>query len=324
MGEETRKQDYERLRLLQAVSLSWCGEYLKANEIFQQVSPEIDVKDGYWGRCLSWSCRKYDDIAAELHSFSSSWKYDFENAERCILNNDPGKAISIYEGILSECDDDHQVKGYARDQLAMLWFGESAENMSFTPLLTAAIKGDEDISSFLIENGADVNDIREFRHWTPLYYSLRYKHDNIAKLLVENGADVNSRTIKLLTPLHQSIANGNNEMTDLLIDQGANINAISDNGWSILHHALYYQQPELAKKLILNNAEINVFTDTWWTPLHMASFHGYKDIVELLVQKGAELQFETTSGDTAHSIARNNGNTEIVKLLEEEIFSNLE
>ena len=72
----------------------------------------------------------------------------------------------------------------------------------------------------LIDYGANVN-ARDFRHWTPIHFSVGTGDLDMAKLLLERSADVHAMNDKGETPLHQSLRIGDPEVTDLLREHGA-------------------------------------------------------------------------------------------------------
>ena len=72
------------------------------------------------------------------------------------------------------------------------------------PLHKAAEFGLRDVASFLIDNGADVNQ-PDANGWTPLHYCAnggQGAHCDVARLLVAGGAKRGALTNTRLTPLH--------------------------------------------------------------------------------------------------------------------------
>lgn len=63
----------------------------------------------------------------------------------------------------------------------------NAQPFGITPLIAAIKNGYLEIVKFLIENGADVNQ-KDFRHDSPLNYSITWDRPDIACLLIESGA----------------------------------------------------------------------------------------------------------------------------------------
>lgn len=75
-----------------------------------------------------------------------------------------------------------------------------SNNDSHTPIIAAAFKGDEDICSILINQGADIN--AADRHGrTALCISEEVGNEGIAKLLIAHGINTGP-----MSTLHQNLA----------------------------------------------------------------------------------------------------------------------
>jgi ankyrin repeat protein len=72
-----------------------------------------------------------------------------------------------------------------------------------TPLHCAVWKGHEDVVTFLVQAGADVNAHNENDHWgtTPLHAAAHANQSAIAQLLIDHGAELNARDREGRTPL---------------------------------------------------------------------------------------------------------------------------
>lgn len=89
-----------------------------------------------------------------------------------------------------------------------------------TPLMYAAMKGDNERIKFLINNGANVNLAN--RGYTPLSTSSAMGHTKTVRLLIENGANINTVSDDGITPLMQASINGHTKTARFLIENGAN------------------------------------------------------------------------------------------------------
>ena len=218
------------------------------------------------------------------------------------------------------------------DDLA--WYHHLDENLkspfytrSFTPLFVAAAKGNLDVLSCLIENGADVNS--DTLKLTPLMVAIDMGHFNVATFLIEhganlelqdengytalhqavfsrspdscdvlsclikNGADVNVRARDTCTPLMTAIKQGRVGVATFLVQHGANMTLIDKNGFTALHHATSF---EVLSCLIRNGADVNACTNDNYTPLMIAVEKGNKVAVTFLVEHGADIDVQANIG----------------------------
>jgi ankyrin repeat protein len=86
-----------------------------------------------------------------------------------------------------------------------------------TPLMLAALKGQEPLVEGLIRRGADVNRTG----WTPLHYAATAGHVGIIRLLIENHAYIDAESPNGTTPLMMAAFYGNPAATKLLLEEGA-------------------------------------------------------------------------------------------------------
>jgi len=111
-----------------------------------------------------------------------------------------------------------------------------------TPLIIAIENGNESIAKYLIEHGADVNNLQfpKYDHYylgdqyTPLSLAINNGNEFIVKCLVEHGADVNKKIRKYYYksadineshdnyfPLDLAIKKGNKSIEAYLREHGA-------------------------------------------------------------------------------------------------------
>jgi ankyrin repeat protein len=77
-------------------------------------------------------------------------------------------------------------------------------------------KGNVELTEFLIEHGADVNQENEFG-WTPLHSAAKYGQDRIVAMLLEAGADLNAKTESGRTPARVASERGYIDITVYLL-----------------------------------------------------------------------------------------------------------
>ena len=86
-----------------------------------------------------------------------------------------------------------------------------------SPLMLAAIKGQQDIVTKLIERDADINK----PGWTPLHYAATTGHVEIMKQLLDKDAFIDAQSPNGTTPLMMAAMYGSAAAVKLLLEEGA-------------------------------------------------------------------------------------------------------
>ncbi|MDL9997708.1 ankyrin repeat domain-containing protein [Variovorax sp. J22P240] len=86
-----------------------------------------------------------------------------------------------------------------------------------SPLMLAAIKGQQDLVTQLIERDADINK----PGWTPLHYAATNGHTAIMQLLLDKDAFIDAQSPNGSTPLMMAAMYGSTAAVKLLLDEGA-------------------------------------------------------------------------------------------------------
>ena len=169
-----------------------------------------------------------------------------------------------------------------------------------TALVLAAREGDLQSVKFLLDAGADVNQVTEYG-WTPLLTATNNRHYKLAMFLIERGADVNRANKGGWTPLYLATDNRNIEGGDFpvpkpdmdhleyikfLLDRGATPNArIKDN---TLTRTIFTMQ---------------WFFESGATPFVRAAQSSDIELMKVLLAHGADPKAATDHGDTALTAA---------------------
>jgi len=136
---------------------------------------------------------------------------------------------------------------------------DTCDERRWTPLITAAFLGAEDLAKFLIMNGANVN-IKDAGGYVPMHWAAFKGHAQIIKLLVMNEADVNARSSLGWSPLMVAAMNGHLSACTALIASGANIDLSTQDGWTALQKASFNgHQPVVKLFLSLMKADLSGF-----------------------------------------------------------------
>lgn len=97
-----------------------------------------------------------------------------------------------------------------------------------TPLMLAALRGQENLVLKLVRLGANVNKAG----WTPLHYAATGGHLRVVAFLIGAKADVNAESANGTTPLMMAAMYGNSNTVKLLLESGAEAYPRNDAGLS--------------------------------------------------------------------------------------------
>ncbi len=86
-----------------------------------------------------------------------------------------------------------------------------------TPLMIAALSGQNEFVDALIKRNGDVNS----PGWTPLHYAATKGHIQVMKTLLDNYAYIDAQSPNKTTPLMMAAMYGTPEAVQLLLDEGA-------------------------------------------------------------------------------------------------------
>ena len=114
-----------------------------------------------------------------------------------------------------------------------------------SPLMLAALKGQQDLVTRLIARDADVNK----PGWAPLHYAATGGHVAIMKLLLENYAFIDAQSPNGSTPLMMAAMYGSAAAVQLLLDEGADTTMKNQLGMTALYFARRANRPDAVRLL---------------------------------------------------------------------------
>ncbi|VTU25349.1 ankyrin repeat domain-containing protein [Variovorax sp. RA8] len=114
-----------------------------------------------------------------------------------------------------------------------------------SPLMLAALKGQQDLVTRLIARDADVNK----PGWAPLHYAATGGHVAIMKQLLEHYAFIDAQSPNGSTPLMMAAMYGSSAAVQLLLDEGADTAMKNQLGMTALDFAQRANRPDAVRLL---------------------------------------------------------------------------
>jgi ankyrin repeat protein len=148
-----------------------------------------------------------------------------------------------------------------------------------------------------LASGTDV-DVRDALGQTPIVVAALAGQNSVAQVLLSHGADVMARTDKGMTPLHAAAFSGDLEIVKLLLASGAAIND-QDNFAHItaLHAAAEENHTAVVEALIKTPGADTALVDVkGFSASTLAGWKQNWDVVEIMVSNGDTCQPEAIAG----------------------------
>lgn len=199
--------------------------------------------------------------------------------------------------------------------LALLSRGAVVKADGETDLLLAAMRGDAEAVSALLDNGADVN-VRHEDGWSGLMLAAVNGHSPVVQALVDKGANVDAKeNLMGQTALIWAVKGGHIAVVRALLRAGANVNARDKFGGTALTRAASNGQTAIVKTLLEAGADINAREYDGDTALIEATSEGHLEIIQTLLKAGAKVNDKDLDGRTLLMIAAMIGTDKVVKAL---------
>ncbi len=223
---------------------------------------------------------------------------------------------------------------------------EAGAKVDCPAIVTAAFNGKYKLVKKSIEAGCDI-DFSDKKGYTPLMWAALKGNEDIVKLLIDSGANPNTKNYRAkgITALMLATKKGNYPIVRYLVNHGANINMKTGGGMTALKIAYHQKYGKIARllediqhkqkkmnklfvairlgklkkvKKFLDEGYKVEYKDEWgFTPLMIAAENGHYDIVDLLIDNGADINAKNSNGQTALSLAKKKWHVDIMRLLTE-------
>lgn len=175
----------------------------------------------------------------------SEGKFDYRAHSRvggdlACVRLDGGSVLPMYINRTAALNWHSYTNRYDVVELLLNWsisYPDAEDINGLRPLHWAAMGGSYEVSSLLLERGAEVNST-DIAGVTPLHYtSCNSNSYEIAVLFMQHGADIEARSIYLsnnlkggMTPLHYAAYCDNYQIAELLLDRGAKADVVDNYG----------------------------------------------------------------------------------------------
>jgi ankyrin repeat protein len=188
-----------------------------------------------------------------------------------------------------------------------------------TALHVAAQGGHIGTVTMLVEAGATVR-VSDDEDMTPLLNAVKGNYGNVASYLVEHGADPNDVFVdekgKSHNLLMDAVVVSNKEFALLLIQKGANISHADAEGVTVTTQAAYQGLLPIVEALLGKEADVTVTNNEGINPLIAASSEGHHEVVKLLLSSGkGDINAKDKDGTNALMAASVRGHKEVVSQL---------
>lgn len=120
-----------------------------------------------------------------------------------------------------------------------------------TPMLNIAVRTDnEEIVSWMVDNGAKLNVLSEDRGYSPVMDAVWRGNKEITKFLIEKGADLNTISKEGQSNLVIAVGAGKTEIVKLLAENGADPDIKDAMGMSAYEYSVLFKKEEITKILL--------------------------------------------------------------------------
>ena len=188
-----------------------------------------------------------------------------------------------------------------------------------TALHVAAQGGHIGTVTMLVEAGATIR-VADDEGMTPLLNAVKGNYGNVASYLVQQGADPNDVFVDEKSKKHNLLMDAvvvtNKEFALLLIEKGANISHADAEGVTVTTQAAYQGLLPIVEALIAKGADVTVMNNEGINPLIAAASEGHHEIVKALLLHGkGDVNAKDKDGTNALMAASVRGHKEVVSQL---------
>jgi len=186
--------------------------------------------------------------------------------------------------------------------------------LGFTPLMWAAMKGNQKIADSLLAHKAELDAAGNYG--TALSTSLIGRKESMALHLIDRGAGIHGTRVDGATALMIAAGNGETLVIKALLDRKDNPNALDGDGATALIYAARTGKAEAVTLLVQAGAGVDVADSRGRTPLMYAAENGFAACTDRLIASKANVNMQDKTGATALTLAaRHSGSVAVIHSL---------
>jgi ankyrin repeat protein len=187
--------------------------------------------------------------------------------------------------------------------------------MGKTPLHFAAVRGDVDTVSILLQHEADPN-VTSDALWTPLHEAAISSNYKTFRPLLMAGADVDALNARGHTALSMAAhVRDDPRYFDDLLEYNTNIHIADANGLTLLHRTCVRNRVESARRFIALGVDVDALDNKQLSPVHTCVLNNSHDVLKLLLDSSVRVDRSAANGRTLLHDAAAVGNLRTIELL---------
>jgi hypothetical protein len=169
---------------------------------------------------------------------------------------------------------------------ALTFFG-----VKYTPLMRAAMPGNEEIVQLLLKAGASVNTANG-DGMTPLMLAAQHDRTAVLSMLVQERQNLDSKDKHGNTAILLAAKSGHLMAVRVLADAGADLHCRDENGLNALSWAAMHGHTSIVKTLVRSGADVNLQHSKKYTALYYAAQMDRLETVNVLLELGADTNLQ--------------------------------
>ncbi|MCW3053500.1 MAG: Ankyrin [Chthonomonadales bacterium] len=186
--------------------------------------------------------------------------------------------------------------------------------LGFTPLMWAALKGNQKIADTLLAHKAELDAAGNYG--TALSASLIGRRESMALHLLDKGAGIHGVRVDGATALMIAAGNGETQVIKALLDRKDNPNAVDGDGATALIYAARTGKAEAVTLLLQAGSGVDVADSRGRTSLMYAAENGFTACADRLLAGKANVNMQDKTGATALTLAaRHSGSVAVIRSL---------